>query len=139
MPTSGRLYVWVFAQRGKAVNVRLDGPLIFNTTPPQVDAAVAGLGAALLPEDEVAAPLADGRLLRVLQDWCPPFDGYHLCYRSRRQPSPACGMRRRHSVCRFVGISRSRGQAARIRLGSRCTAHERAVRSHGEQPRVAAV
>lgn len=89
MPTSGGLYVWDFARRGKAVNVRVNGPLTFNTSPPQVDAAVAGLGVALLPEDEVAAPLADGRLLRVLQDWCPPFAGYHLYYPSRRQPSPA--------------------------------------------------
>jgi DNA-binding transcriptional LysR family regulator len=89
MPTSGGLYVWDFVRRGKAVNVRVDGPLIFNTSPPQVDAAVAGLGIALLPEDEVSAPLADGRLLRVLEDWCPPFAGYHLYYPSRRQPSPA--------------------------------------------------
>ena len=89
MPTSGGLYVWDFARRGKAVNVRVDGPLIFNTSPPQVDAAIAGLGIALLPEDEVAAPLVDGRLLRVLQDWCPPFAGYHLYYPSRRHPSPA--------------------------------------------------
>jgi DNA-binding transcriptional LysR family regulator len=89
MPTSGGLYVWDFARRGKAVNVRVDGPLIFNTSRPQVDAAVAGLGVTLLPEDEVAAPLADGRLLRVLQDWCPPFAGYHLYYPSRRQLSPA--------------------------------------------------
>jgi len=89
MPTSRGLYVWDFARRGKAVNVRVDGPLIFNTSPPQIDAAVAGLGVTLLPEDEVAAPLADGRLLRVLQDWCPPFAGYHLYYPSRRQLSPA--------------------------------------------------
>jgi DNA-binding transcriptional LysR family regulator len=89
MPTSGGLYVWDFVRRGKAVNVRVDGPLIFNTSPPQVDAAVAGLGIALLPEDEVSAPMADGRLLRVLEDWCPPFAGYHLYYPSRRQPSPA--------------------------------------------------
>jgi len=89
MPTSGGLYVWDFARRGKTVNVRVNGPLIFNTSPPQVVAAVAGLGVALLPEDEVAAPLTDGRLMRVLQDWCPPFDGYHLYYPSRRQPSPA--------------------------------------------------
>lgn len=89
MPTSGGLYVWDFARRGKAVNVRVDGPLIFNTSPPQVDAAVAGLGIALLPEDEVSSPLADGRLIRVLEDWCPPFAGYHLYYPSRRQPSPA--------------------------------------------------
>lgn len=89
MPTSGGLYVWDFARRGKEVNVRVDGPLIFNTSPPQVDAALAGLGIALLPEDEVKLPLADGRLVRVLEDWCPPFAGYHLYYPSRRQPSPA--------------------------------------------------
>jgi DNA-binding transcriptional LysR family regulator len=92
MTTSKGLYVWDFARRGKAVNVRVDGPLIFNTSPPQVDAAVAGLGLALLPEDEVAVPLDDGRLLHVLQDWCPPFEGYHLYYPSRRQPSPAFGL-----------------------------------------------
>jgi DNA-binding transcriptional LysR family regulator len=63
MPTSGGLYVWDFARRGKAVKVRVDGPLIFNTSPPQVDAAVAGLGLALLPEDAVAAPLAAVRRL----------------------------------------------------------------------------
>jgi DNA-binding transcriptional LysR family regulator len=89
MPSSGGLYVWDFARRGRHVNVRVDGPLIYNTSPPQADAAVAGLGVALLPEDEVAAPLADGRLMRVLEDWCPPFEGYHLYYPSRRQPSPA--------------------------------------------------
>jgi DNA-binding transcriptional LysR family regulator len=89
MPTSGGLYVWDFSRRGKQVNVRVDGPLIFNTAPPQVDAALAGLGIALLPEDELAPCLADGSLVRVLEDWCPPFAGYHLYYPSRRQPSPA--------------------------------------------------
>jgi DNA-binding transcriptional LysR family regulator len=61
MPTSGGLYVWDFARRGKAVNVRVDGPLVFNTSPPQVDAAIAGLGIALLPEDEVSASTATKR------------------------------------------------------------------------------
>ncbi|MDR7295116.1 DNA-binding transcriptional LysR family regulator [Pelomonas aquatica] len=89
MPTSGGLYVWDFSRRGKQVNVRVDGPLIFNTAPPQVDAAVAGLGISLLPEDELGQYLADGSLVRVLEDWCPPFAGYHLYYPSRRQPSPA--------------------------------------------------
>ncbi len=89
MPTSGGLYVWDFARKGKQVNVRVDGPLIFNTAPPQVDAALAGLGIALLPEDELATHIAEGRLVRVLEDWCPPFAGYHLYYPSRRQPSPA--------------------------------------------------
>jgi DNA-binding transcriptional LysR family regulator len=89
MPSSGGLYVWDFARRGKRVNVRVDGPLIFNTAQPQVDAALAGLGITLLPEDELASQLSDGSLVRVLEEWCPPFAGYHLYYPSRRQPSPA--------------------------------------------------
>ena len=87
MPSSGGLYVWDFARRGKQVNVRVDGPLIFNTSPPQVDAALAGLGIVLLPEDELAPHLSDGSLVRVLEDWCPPYPGYHLYYPSRRQPT----------------------------------------------------
>lgn len=89
MPTSGGLYVWDFERQGRKVNVRVDGPLIFNTTPPQLDAALAGLGVALLPEDELMPYIEAGRLVRVLEDWCPLFAGYHLYYPSRRQPSPA--------------------------------------------------
>ena len=88
MPTSGGLYVWDFARKGKRVNVRVDGPLIFNTAPPQIDAALAGVGVILLPEDEVSSHIDEGRLVRVLEEWCPPFAGYHLYYPSRRQPSP---------------------------------------------------
>jgi DNA-binding transcriptional LysR family regulator len=54
-----------------------------------LDAALAGFGLAYLPEDSVQAHLADGRLIRVLADWCPPYSGYHLYYPSRRQPTPA--------------------------------------------------
>lgn len=89
MPTSGGLYVWDFEKRERKVNVRVDGPLIFNTTPPQVDAALTGLGIALLPEDEPMPHIESGRLVRVLQDWCPTFAGYHLYHPSKRQPSPA--------------------------------------------------
>lgn len=89
MPTSGGLYVWDFERRGRKVNVRVDGQLIFNTAAPQVDAALAGLGIALLPEDELISHIVAGRLVRVLEDWCPKFAGYHLYYPSRRQPSPA--------------------------------------------------
>ncbi len=89
MPTSGGLYVWDFEKRGRKVNVRVDGPLTFNTTAPQVEAALAGLGIALLPEDEPMPHIESGRLVRVLHDWCPRFAGYHLYYPSKRQPSPA--------------------------------------------------
>ena len=89
MLTSGGLYVWDFERRGRQMNVRVDGSLIFNTAPPQRDAALAGLGIALLPEDELVEHIAAGHLVRVLEDWCPKFAGYHLYYPSRRQPSPA--------------------------------------------------
>lgn len=89
MQSSGGLYVWDFERRGQQMNVRVDGQLIFNTSQPQVDAALAGLGITLLPEDELMPYMEDGRLVRVLEDWCPKFEGYHLYYPSRRQPSPA--------------------------------------------------
>ena len=89
MQTSGGLYVWDFEQGGKQVNVRVDGQLIFNTSSHIVDAALAGLGIAYLPEEEFDPHLREGRLERVLEDWCPPFSGYYLYYPSRRQPSPA--------------------------------------------------
>ena len=86
---SGGLYVWEFERRGRQLNVRVEGQAIFNTSPPIVLAALDGQGIAFLPEEEFAPHLDDGRLVRVLQDWCPPFPGYHLYYPSRRQHSPA--------------------------------------------------
>lgn len=86
---SGGVYVWEFERRGRQVNVRVEGQAVFNTSPHIVLAALEGLGIAFLPEEEFAPHIEEGRLLRVLQDWCPPFSGYHLYYPSRRQPSPA--------------------------------------------------
>jgi DNA-binding transcriptional LysR family regulator len=54
-----------------------------------VRAAVAGFGLGFVMEDRVETHLANGRLVRVLEDWCQPFAGYHLYYPSRRQPSAA--------------------------------------------------
>jgi len=88
-PTHGGLYVWEFERRGRQLNVRVDGQLIFNTSPHMVMAALDGLGIAFLPEAEFSPHIEKGRLVRVLEDWCPPFPGYYLYYPSRRQPSPA--------------------------------------------------
>jgi DNA-binding transcriptional LysR family regulator len=89
LPTHGGLYAWEFAKKGREVRVRVEGQLTFNESAPMLDAALAGFGLAYLPEDSVQAHLADGRLIRVLTDWCPPYPGYHLYYPSRRQPTPA--------------------------------------------------
>lgn len=89
LPTSGGLYVWEYEKKGREINVRVDGPLVFSTSPHMVDAALDGLGLVHLPVDELAPHLESGRLVRVLGDWCPLFPGYQLYYPSRRQPSPA--------------------------------------------------
>ncbi|HKT29436.1 LysR family transcriptional regulator [Dyella sp.] len=89
MPTYGGLYVWEFERRGRAMNVHVNGQLTFNTSPLIVQAALADMGVAFLPEEEFTTHLDDGRLVRVLEEWCPPFPGYYLYYPSRRQPSPA--------------------------------------------------
>lgn len=88
-PTHGGLYVWEFERRGRQLNVRVDGQVILNSTPHIVLAALEGLGIAFLPEEEFAPHFEEGRLVRVLDDWCAPFAGYYLYYPSRRQPSPA--------------------------------------------------
>src|SRR5712664_1562549 len=89
LPTYGGIYAWEFEKRGRMLKVRVEGQLVFNNMALRLNAVLAGLGLAYLPEDQVQAHLADGRLIRVLADWCPPFSGYHLYYPSRRQPAPA--------------------------------------------------
>lgn len=89
LPTSGGLYVWEFERGGRELRVRVEGQLVFNDVDLIVGAAVAGHGIAFMLEDHVAQQLAEGTLVRVLEDWCEPFDGYYLYYPSRRQPSPA--------------------------------------------------
>jgi DNA-binding transcriptional LysR family regulator len=89
LPTYGGLFPWEFEKRGHELKVRVEGPLVFNTIALRLNAALAGLGLAYLPEDVVRSHLADGRLIQVLADWCAPWSGYHLYYPSRRQPTPA--------------------------------------------------
>ena len=89
LPTYGGLYAWEFEKRSRKLKVRVEGQLVFNNIALRLNAALAGFGLAYLPEDLVQTHLANGLLIRVLSDWCPPFSGYHLYYPSRRQPTPA--------------------------------------------------
>jgi len=89
LPTYGGLYTWEFEKNKREVKVHVEGQLVFNNIALRLNAALAGLGLAYLPEDQVQADISAGRLVRVLADWCPPFSGYHLYYPSRRQSSPA--------------------------------------------------
>ncbi|HOW77191.1 MAG TPA: LysR family transcriptional regulator [Candidatus Competibacteraceae bacterium] len=89
LPTYGGLLPWDFEKAGHEVKTRVEGQWVFNSSTSILRAALAGLGLAYVPEDMVQEPLVEGRLMRVLEDWCPPFPGYHLYYPSRRQSSPA--------------------------------------------------
>ena len=100
-----------------------------STAPlPMLDAALAGFGLAYLPEDQVQTHLADGRLIRVLADWCPPYPGYHLYYPSRRQPD--AGLRAVGRCAALPALKRGLNAAWTIRppksaLADRAEAAER--------------
>jgi DNA-binding transcriptional LysR family regulator len=83
------VYAWEFEKGRRKVNVRVDGTFAFNGTHQILNATVAGLGLAYVPEGMAQPHLSAGRLRRVLEDWCPTYSGYHLFYASRRQTSPA--------------------------------------------------
>jgi DNA-binding transcriptional LysR family regulator len=89
LPTHGGLYAWEFEKAGREMKVRVAGQFICNGSAAMLDAALAGLGLAYLPEDDVRAHWESGRLIRVLADWCPLYPGYHLYYPSQRQPAAA--------------------------------------------------
>ena len=89
LPSAGGLYAWEFEKGGREVNVRADGPFVFSDESLAIMAASDGHGLAMVMEDSVADAVTRGALVRVLEDWCPPYPGYHLYYPDRRHPSPA--------------------------------------------------
>jgi DNA-binding transcriptional LysR family regulator len=89
LPTYGGLFPWDLEKDGREVNVRVEGQLVFNNVGLRIASALEGLGLAYMPEDLVLPYVAEGRLTRVLDDWCPSFSGYHLYYPSRRHVASA--------------------------------------------------
>jgi DNA-binding transcriptional LysR family regulator len=83
------VYRWEFEKRGKPVVVSVSGPFVFTDPTFTLRAALEGLGLAYVFEEDAADYLARGALVRVLEDWCPPFEGYFLYYPSRRHQPPA--------------------------------------------------
>lgn len=92
LPTYGGLFAWGLEKDGHEVKVRTEGQLIFNNLGLRLTSALDGLGLAYMPEDQVLPYVAKGRLVRVLEDWCAPFPGYHLYYPSRRHSSSALSL-----------------------------------------------
>jgi DNA-binding transcriptional LysR family regulator len=83
--SSGTLYRWEFGRDGEEFEMDVDGPLICNDNHLMIEAAKQGLGLTHVMEDLVRAELQRGELVRVLEDWCPPFPGFYLYYPSRAQ------------------------------------------------------
>ena len=89
LPSHGGVYAWEFEKGGRELRVRVEGQLTFNATGQILNAALTGAGLAYVPESMAKRGIANGRLKRVLEDWCLPYSGYHLFYPSRRQSSAA--------------------------------------------------
>lgn len=85
---SGRLYRWEFERDGAECIVDVSGALVLNDSRLMLQAVLGGAGIAYLMEPFVAAHVAQGRLVRLLEDWCPAFSGYCLYYPSRKQMRP---------------------------------------------------
>ncbi|MBK9252543.1 MAG: LysR family transcriptional regulator [Proteobacteria bacterium] len=92
LPTYGGKFPWDLERKGREVNVRVEGQLTFNNSAMRLASVLDGLGLAYMPEDQALEYISNGRLIRVLEDWCPSFPGYHLYYPSRRHSSPALGV-----------------------------------------------
>lgn len=84
----GGLLPWEFERDGREVKVRASGQLIVNDGLLAAAAVRADAGLGYMMEDDVAAEIAEGRLVQVLADWCVPFPGCRLYYPSR-QVTPA--------------------------------------------------
>lgn len=87
--SAGGMYAWELEQGDREVRVRVEGQMSCNNTATIVRAALRGVGLGFVMETSVAEHIRKGKLTRVLEDWCPPFAGYHLYYPSRRQSSAA--------------------------------------------------
>ena len=82
---SEEVYRWEFDKGKQSLTVAVNGPLIVDDAEIMMRAAIDGVGLAFADEERAAPHLASGALVRVLEDWCPPFPGFFLYYPSQRQ------------------------------------------------------
>jgi len=81
-------YRWEFAEEGHEFRVDVDAAITVNQMGTMVDLAVAGAGITFGMETSFAPHLESGALVKVLEPYCPPFDGFYLHYPSRRTAPP---------------------------------------------------
>jgi DNA-binding transcriptional LysR family regulator len=88
-PGRSKPYRWEFFEDGVWFEVEVDGPLIVNSKDMALKAAIDGVGIAFSVERTARQAILDGRLVPMLEAWCEPFPGHHLCFPRQRQMSPA--------------------------------------------------
>lgn len=81
---SGRRYRWEFRRQGQEIAIDVPGALTLDNNALMVEAAAACLGIAYVPESAARAWLDDGRLVSVLEPWCPAIPGLFLYYPGHR-------------------------------------------------------
>jgi DNA-binding transcriptional LysR family regulator len=86
---SGGIYAWELRNAGRNVEIRVRGQATFNSAYQILNAALSGCGLAFVPEDLAGIHVRAGRLLSVMEDWCPSFPGLYAYYPSRRHSSRA--------------------------------------------------
>ena len=84
----GRIFRWEFERRGKTRTIDVAGPLTLNEDELMAHAAAEGLGIAYVSERLVSRSIAAGKLVVVLDDWCPRIPGLALYYPGHRQVPP---------------------------------------------------
>lgn len=89
LPTFGGIYSWEFKKDQDEISIRLQGQVTFNSSYLAIEAALAHLGVAYIPYEMAEEYINKGLLIRVMEDWCPFFAGYHIYYPNRHQPSSA--------------------------------------------------
>lgn len=92
LASSGGVYAWELQHQGSSLEVKVRGQLIFNGAYQMVNAALSGCGLAFVTEDLALPHVREGRLVSVMQEWCPRFPGLHAYYPSRRHSSRALAL-----------------------------------------------
>ena len=103
---NGARFRWRFEKDGHVLQIDVDGPITLDEASLARATVLSGVGLAFFMEQDVVADIEAHRLVRVLEDWTPPFAGLCLYYPGRRNPSSA--FKAFISLAREVAAARTR-------------------------------
>jgi DNA-binding transcriptional LysR family regulator len=98
---SGKLYRWEFEKHGQEMAIDVPGVLTLDNIELMTQAAMDGLGIAYVPAHSAQSHLDSGRLVTVLDDWCPSIPGLFIYYPGHRHVPP--GLRAFIDVVKEIG------------------------------------